>query len=237
MRAVRSMFRRLRPARRNAEQDRFRAALTELKSLDLFKTVIDVGANEGQTAAMFATLFPYAEIHCLEPDAEAFAKLLQSTARERRVHCHRIAVGEVVGELELVHNQASVTNSFLSRSPQAKGKYFYEMMKQVRSESVSVMTLPVFFRENKIKYADLIKIDTQGFEDRILRGSMGWLTPDRVGCLLLEVLFTEIYQEQADFGMVYGMLRDCGYKLHSLHNAEHIAPEGLQWADAFFIAA
>ena len=227
----------IRSAGSSASEIELPAALAQWRALDTFATVTDVGANEGQTALRFARLFPNATIYSLEPDPKAFEALLRHTGGDPRLRCFQIALGERDGELDLNINQASVTNSFLTRAPQAEGKYYYDMMRPVRTEKVCSMTLLRFCREHDIAYADLLKLDTQGFEDRILRGGGEWLHPDRVGSIFLEVLFAKIYEGQAEFDVVYKLLRERGYKIHSFHDIQQSPPTGLLWADALFVKA
>lgn len=214
------------------------AALSSVMPLSSFATVVDVGANEGQAARRFLGLMEHANVYSLEPDARPFAVLSQYAASERRLRCFQLAVGEEPGTLELRTNKESVTNSFLPPvAGAAAGAHVAEMMTQVRSEAVRVTTLPAFCDEQRIERIDLLKLDTQGFEERILRGCRDWLSPGRVRAVLTEALFADLYVSQARFDHVYAILRERGYKLHSFHEVEATSRGGWLWADALFVAS
>jgi hypothetical protein len=56
----------------------------------------------------------------------------------------------------------------------------------------------------------LIKMDVQGYEDRVLRG--GEQTVKRAQVLLVETSFARLYEEQALFEDVHDILRAWGFR-------------------------
>src|SRR4030095_14993201 len=64
------------------------------------ETVVDVGANEGQTANQFIKFFPKARICCIEPVLETFQKL-KDNVKANNISCHNIALGSENGSLEI----------------------------------------------------------------------------------------------------------------------------------------
>ena len=109
------------------------------------------------------------------------------------------------------------------------------MHTKVDTQTTQTLTLPEFCSRFEIEHIDFLKLDTQGFEDRILRGCGDWLTPDRVSIIQSEILFTNIYSGQAQFDVICQILRERGYKLHSFHDMESRYSIGLMWGDAIFI--
>lgn len=233
-RPLRRLLRRIDPPPTIEQQ--LGAALSSVMPLSSYATVVDVGANEGQAARRFLGLMEHARIYSLEPDGRPYSVLSRYAESEPRLRCFQLAVGEQPGTLELRANKESVTNSFLPPvEGAAAGAHVAQMMTQVTSETVRVTTLPAFCREQRIERIDLLKLDTQGFEERILRGCRDWLSPARVRAVLTEALFADLYVSQARFDHVYGMLRDHGYKLHSFHEVEATSRGGWLWADALFV--
>ena len=55
----------------------------------------------------------------------------------------------------------------------------------------------------------LLKLDVQGYEDRVLRGGIRIL--QRVDYVLTEVSFCPLYDGQASFGEVYDLLLKSGF--------------------------
>jgi FkbM family methyltransferase len=212
-----------------------RSALSEQGPLEECRTVLDVGANTGQMQRVFAQFFPQAVIHSLEPDPTAFAALSKAAFGNPRLKCHNLALGEQAGTLELNLNSASVTNSFLGPAAASQDMFYGGMMTLQATTPVQVSTLPEFCAAQGIAHIGLLKLDTQGFEDRILRGAKDWLSPVRAPAVLLEALFAPIYENQAAFDEVYALLRARGYKLHSIHDIESRQPQGWLFADALFV--
>lgn len=56
----------------------------------------------------------------------------------------------------------------------------------------------------------LLKLDVQGFEDRVLRGGTRALSKCRA--VLLEVCLEPLYEEQADFLVLAQLLYDAGFR-------------------------
>lgn len=60
----------------------------------------------------------------------------------------------------------------------------------------------------------LLKLDVQGFEDRVLDGAERVLARSRI--VLTEVSFDRLYEDQALFDDIYGRLRDAGFAFHGV---------------------
>src|SRR6476620_920097 len=60
-------------------------------------TIFDIGANEGQSAVKFREAFPLATIHCFEPASVQYGNLVRRLSWDKRVRCHRVAVGSAPG--------------------------------------------------------------------------------------------------------------------------------------------
>lgn len=202
---------------------------------DSFRHILDIGANEGQTAKTYATWFPKAVIHSIEPYSEAFQKLREVTDHYPNVSTYCLAFGEENAEKELFVNAASATNSLLPAAFGIETLLNSSGCNNQGRESVSVRTLTDFCNAQGIERVDLLKIDAQGYEDRILRGAGDWLTPERIRLVYLEVLFIEHYEGQAQFDEVCGIMRGRGYKLYALYDTCESQEKGYMWSNALFV--
>ena len=218
-----------------APEDTLQKALQQVRSLDEYAVVVDVGANSGQSARHFLKLFPRATIYCLEPDPRAFAELTRFAELEPRVRPHNLALAERSEERQLNINAVSTTNSFLNVAPTAGLFIDPGLLRQMGMCTVRTMTLPEFCSMVGIEKIDLLKLDTQGFEDRILLGCKDWLAPSRIGVIKTEVLFMRHYENQAEADVVMRLLREKGFKLHSFHDLASRSQIGLMWGDALFV--
>ncbi len=164
--------------------------------------MIDVGANKGQYAKSLRNVGFKGIIHSFEPASEPFAELEKAASRDKKWHAHHMALGESEGEMELNVMHGSVFNSFLQPNAYAKSKLASEVPVQ-KKERVRVYRLDAIWdslekgdTENK-EHNVLLKMDTQGFDMKVFRGSHGIL--DRVIALQSELSITPIYEGMPDF--------------------------------------
>ncbi len=123
----------------------------------------------------------------------------------------------------------------LPASPGIGGLLDSDVCSNLGMERVPTRRLTTFCRENGIAQIDLLKIDAQGFESRILNGAGDWLNPTTVRLVFLEVIFIDHYQGQATFDDIYGTLGRAGYKLYGRYQVSARADVGYLWADALFV--
>ena len=81
---------------------------------------------------------------------------------------------------------------------------------------------------------DLLKIDTQGYEDRVLRGAGEMLTPTAIRMLLIEVSFVDLYENQASFADIFTLVTTRGYRLVGLYDARRDERGLIRWCDVLF---
>ena len=98
-----------------------------------------------------------------------------------------------------------------------------------------ITTLDEFCAEHEINYIDLLKLDVQGYELKILAGAKHLLETKRITLLFTEVNFVPLYANQAYFHQVYQFLLGEGFQLVSFYNQTHREGPELNWADALFV--
>jgi Methyltransferase FkbM domain len=80
----------------------------------------------------------------------------------------------------------------------------------------------------------LLKLDVQGFEDRVLDGAVGVLAKTHM--VISEVSFDHLYDEQASFDDIYGRLSRAGFAFHGTWaQLRHAADGRILQADAIFV--
>ena len=82
-----------------------------------------------------------------------------------------------------------------------------------------MITLDTYCEENKIKQIDILKIDVQGFEDKVLDGAQNLLKASKIKLIQLELIFTEIYEKPLSIYDVEKFLIPNKYKLFGISNA------------------
>lgn len=174
-------------------------------------TAIDVGAYRGDVSKTLRILFPKATIYAFEPVIENY-ELAKRILRRDNIRLYHFALDQKTGRAMLYVHKNSALSSLLP-SPRARME---------RNERVPITTLDSFFRKKEIKEDVFLKIDTQGNEDRILKGAKNLLT--RVSIIHIEMSFERFYQGQALFQEIYALLTRSGFRFVGQAREAHFYP-------------
>lgn len=142
------------------------------------RTCFDIGANIGQTTRYFHKAWPNARIFAFEPVTETFTTLQQNIASLPRIRAHRLAFGADV-ERRRIHlfDRSSELSTFTDAGHS----------QCTSTEEVPVSTVDAFCEGAHIDELDHIKIDTEGSDLEVLRGSTNMLTKGQIRTVLAEV--------------------------------------------------
>jgi FkbM family methyltransferase len=188
------------------------------------QTVIDVGANRGQFAKNARKLFPNAIIHCFEPlpmAAEALEHWAASQAGKIRVH--RMAVGAEKGRAVMWHHIDHDPSSSLLPTTSITDSIFPQTRRR-REIEVAITTLDSHFGAYLAMGLGrlLVKVDVQGFEDRVIAG--GQKIFRIVDIAILEISVRSLYEGQPGFSEILFALKELGLfyigNLEQIHDAK-----------------
>lgn len=147
--------------------------LCGLKNLDI-RTILDVGANEGQFATLARGHFQRAKIFSFEPLPEPYAKLRALAEKDRNMVAVNVALGTETGTRAFQrHTEHSPSSSFLTSTPGCHA--LYPQTQGQEEVTVEVTTLDAWLAglAAPLEPAVLIKLDVQGYEDRVIAGGGG----------------------------------------------------------------
>jgi len=176
------------------------------------ETILDVGANEGQTANQFIKFFPGARIFSIEPVFETFQKL-KNNVKANNVSCHNLALGSANGSLEIktsFDNSNSTMNSLKTPNPVSEGKEF-------KTENVNVITLDSFCKEQGISEISYLKVDTEGFDLEVLKGGRSMLEQKKIGFIEVEAGMNPDNKYHVSFDELKTYLESFDYYLFGLY--------------------
>lgn len=200
------------------------------------KIIIDVGAYVGDTPVKYASLFPEATIHALEPFPATFAELERHTTAVPNIRRHQLAAAATSGPRTLFVNGFDPTHSLLPR-PTGSKRYFPARAATVDRVQVQTITLDDFCRREGIEFVDLLKLDVQGAELEVLRGASNLLEKQGVGVIFTEVAFVPHYQGAPLMHELWRYLADVGYTLYDLVPELHGKDGQLRYGDAIFVSS
>jgi FkbM family methyltransferase len=120
------------------------------------RTILDLGANVGAAAVHFATRWPAAEVIALEPDPDAFERLVRNTRAFPSVRPLQLAIAADAGDATLYRTGFTLTNS---------------LMKEHGGEPITVraVSLDWLLDGPCAGRVDLLKFDVEGSEFAALR--------------------------------------------------------------------
>ena len=137
-------------------------------------TIIDAGAHIGAFTVLAARQVPDGTVHALEPGSANVALLERNAAANgaANVHAHQLALGGADGTVRLYQAPGSIGHS-LYRNPGWDDVVPEPGIdRESRDyEEVECVTLERFLRANAIEAVDLLKMNIEGAEYDILRGT------------------------------------------------------------------
>jgi FkbM family methyltransferase len=209
----------------------------EIDSLELLiilrplspKVVYDIGANVGTWTRLAKAIFPDASIQAFEPLASHAERFKQNTCTLKNVHLHEVALGPVAGTRELKITNQSDSSSFLGLTPTGSKRFH---LKQASCSDVKVERLDDFAMLNGLAKPDLLKLDVQGFELGVLRGSTKCL--EAAMAVVTEVSFQEFYHGQCLFHEIVAALTEFDFNLCAFGHGTK-ADRVLTQTDALFV--
>lgn len=184
------------------------AAALRVRACDL---VLDVGANTGQFGLKLRAHGYTGRIISFEPLQEPRERLLQTSASDELWEiAERAAIGDRDGEVD-VHVSANsysssvldVLDTHLNTAPDSR----YVGSERVPLRRLDRLALPYLRADTVVA----LKIDTQGYEDRVLDGATAILP--RIACIELELSLHPLYAGQKLLPEMLERLRDLGFEL------------------------
>jgi FkbM family methyltransferase len=199
--------------------------------------VVDVGANLGFVAGILSTLVgPKGQVHCFEPSPTIFAKLVEVIQANQytNVSAHNVGCGEFEVKM-MLHCTASSGNSTLH-----SGEDIEHVIRS--TQEVRIVCLDDFLGP-QLDRLDLLKIDTEGFEDATLAGAVGLLKKFK------PTVYLELTSEYLNSSRrAVNTLREHGYiferepVLEQCHNGENFVafheskrPQSKMFCDSQFL--
>ncbi|MCW2283835.1 FkbM family methyltransferase [Rhodoblastus acidophilus] len=173
-------------------------------------------SNVGQTAWGLTKYFKLSPIYSFEPVSQSFAMLEDRYGQ--RVKCFRLAFGCERAELAIQLHADSELNSF---------KPTRESARQTGQEIVKVRTLDDFCTEHDIREIAVLKMDVQGWEDRVLEGARDLIGRRAIRFIFAEVGFRSRDTDMQDFAALNAMMDSLGFEFCGLYEPFRWGPAKL----------
>ena len=159
---------------------KYRTAVDPFKWLRKYdiKTVIDIGAHTGQFAKEIRGKLPQVKIYSFEPLKDCYQELVRNMSDDKNFKASNFALGDRESRQEINRSISSPSSSLLTM-----GNLHEEMYPHTKGgskEEIKVKRLDDVFKISDLEKEILIKIDVQGYEDKVIGGGVNFISQAKI---------------------------------------------------------
>lgn len=185
--------------------------------------IFDVGAHIGDTAEQFRSSFPESWIHTFEPCDQSFMFMEKRFGKMGRTYLNNIAIGDSSKDdvsMYVTHNEGS---SSLLKPKESANKFWKGNPLNIEKKiKVRVHTIDEYCEEKNVSKIDILKIDVQGNEIKVLEGAKRMLKKNRINLIFTEISIAPNYEGQSEIDEIIRLLRTYGYRIFNFFKMKHI---------------
>lgn len=199
-----------------------------------FKTILDVGANEGSMTKFFRRLAPDATIYAFEPIPFLADKIKADNKEDSNLIVVNSALGEKDETLKMFLNPFHYSSSILPLGETAKN-HLPHVDNQMEEIEIKVVKLDNLIDVTEIQKPCLIKVDVQGFEDRVIDGGIKIFKEAEV--IIIEMAVQKgIYEGESLFNDIYQRLINLGFEFRGVYDQYNSPKNGMAlYCDGIFM--
>lgn len=177
-------------------------------------TVFDVGANLGKYALLISKIFQNRkkEIYSFEPSRKTYAQLKDNCGKDEDIKMFNFGLSDKEGKVKLyLDEETSGMASVYKR------RLDHFNLSVSIEEEIQLKTLDGFCSENNIKKIDLLKLDVEGNELKVLEGAKNMLKNKAIRFIQFEfggcnidsrTFFQDFYYLLKDKYRLYRIVKD-----------------------------
>jgi FkbM family methyltransferase len=171
-------------------------------------TVLDIGGNIGLFSKTMRMMLPDAQIYAFEPLPDCYAQMNNLMKNDHNYKGFNCGLGEKNETLLIERSSHAPSSSFLKMGD--KHIEAFPFTAKTEQVEVAVKKLDGLATEMKLGKNILIKVDVQGFEDKVLNGGLETFSKARL--LIMELSYQELYKGQPLFNDIYQVLSKLGFQ-------------------------
>jgi FkbM family methyltransferase len=182
------------------------------KDVNPINTVFDIGAHFGYWTRLCKAVFPDAAVHAFEPLDAHRLKFIEHTRNLHNVALHDLALDSEEGVGTLFLTSSTDSSSILRTTNRIQEEY---RVRETGAVGIKKDTLDHMISSSLVPIPELIKLDTQGSEIRVLLGAEKTLKMVRY--VICAVSLKEFYESQPLFHDLNEYLHARGFELVGLN--------------------
>ncbi len=181
-------------------------------------TFFDVGAHKGETIKLFNDHFIVKEFYCFEPSPINFDYLKKKISKmKNEIKIFKFGLGE--NKSILSFNQLEESSSSTLVDINQNSNYFKKKNKilsifnfkkdQDKIFNVEINTLNDFMEKESINKIDILKIDTEGFEFKVIKGAKKKIK--NIKYIYFEHHYDDMLKKKYSFSDIHSYLNKNGF--------------------------
>jgi FkbM family methyltransferase len=178
--------------------------------------VFDVGANRGDWSRAAREVFPDADYTLIEPQIEMRPSLERFCAETKHARWINAGAGAEQGEMKITVFPDTVSSSFAITDAQAREW-------GLEQRAVPIVTLDAVAAELGA-VPEMVKLDVEGFEQEVLKGSASLLGKTEI--FLLEMALLRPYAGSMPFSESVAHMAEIGYRPYDFTSFQHRPYDG-----------
>ena len=169
------------------------------KKINNFNPIVfDVGGNKGQSIEKFKKILNDPIIHSFEPNKAVFDIMYSQFEKDEKVFCNNFALGNKNEDKDFNITEKTGKSSFYDQNTsknwmESRNKRYTTYV--TSKQAVKILTIDNYGNEKGINEIDLLKMDTQGYEEKILEGSLNSLKNNKIKFVIAEIIFNDYYDK------------------------------------------
>ncbi len=209
-------------------KDAFKDQKHLLNKLDKI-IIFDVGSHTGNTVNRYRSVFPNSKIFAFEPTEASYKKLLSEFGDDNSISISLLGLSNKKENMTFYLSESDNLNSFKKPNQRAWG------FEKKETTVVETNTLDNICAINNIRNIDILKLDVQGSELDVLKGSQSFLSACKIGLIYVEWQVVPLYREHSRYYQIGQYLGQYGYELYNIYNINEARSGQLRWGDSIFI--
>lgn len=195
-----------------------------------YKTVVDIGSNNGQFSLVTKYFLPNVKIFAFDPLKSSKQKYNNLFKKDKKINFFNVAIGSKIQKKNFFISNKDDSSSLLPIGLNQLKNYPNTFTK---SQGITdVVPLSKVLNRYQIDNPALLKIDVQGYELEVLKGSKNLIKEfDYIYC---ECSFIELYYRQPLVGEIINWLARNNFEMIEIKNISYDSKGNSIQADFFF---
>ena len=205
--------------------------------------IFDVGGNKGQSIEKYLKIFDKPIIHSFEPIKTEFDYMNKKFKNNKNIFLNNFALGDKTEEKKF-NVTAKTGNSSFNKinlgtdwlNVKSKRYNTTEEGYVTSVQKVNVIKLDDYCKDNNISLIDLVKIDTQGYEDKVLKGSLNSIKQNKIKAIVTEIMFDNVYDKYFSFSDIEKFLVPYNFRMVGIDLSNNNLFSGLAFfSDVYYL--